>query len=816
MPVRKSTRSADSAAPAKKAPTRTSTRSTKTTTWSSKQTKKSSTQKMTTSSSVVSKKSHITLSTDITKGKHLVIVESPAKAKTISGFLWKDVVVRASYGHVSDLPAKSLWIDVKNNFLPTYDITPEKKKVINELKTQMKSVDGVWIATDEDREWEAIGWHVANALWLPIDKTPRIVFHEITREAIQQAVSHPRTIDMSLVDAQQARRVLDRLVWFTVSPVLWTKIKRGLSAWRVQSVAVKLIIEREREIQAFKPVESWKIFTDLVYQKSTLRVWLSSVHGKAPKLDTYDDVVDVLSHYKIDLQKGKTSTDKKQETAKHEFTHSHTFTLDDIVVKQWKKNPSAPFITSTLQQEASRRFWRSVKQVMQVAQKLYEAGYITYMRTDSTNLSALALWTAKWYILKEFGEQYHQVRQYAKKSKNVQEAHEAIRPSYIDRAPDKSGLSGQELMLYRLIWQRTIASQMASAEVEQTTYHFVPTDIPHVWSVQWEVITFDWFLRIYGVTSTEKTESSDEEEDDIEEKTLPKISKGTSCDSTLFLTTQHFSKPPAHFTESALVKALESRGIWRPSTYAPTIATIQDRWYVEKKDDKKLYPLEIAFHVHDFLEQHFVKLMNYEFTATMEQTLDAIAEGEQSWTDMMQSFYTEFEKEVNDAKKWDKTSMPVWRNCPTCVEWELIYKFTKFGKFIGCNRYPECNYTEKTQEEVDVLAPLKEKYEWKPCPEWWTIVVKIGRFGPFLTSSLYPSVKWISSIPDEQLDVYQAEHGGKPCPTCGKWKLVVKKARRGNYFLACNSYPACKHAENIPWLASTGSAPRSFKKQIKK
>lgn len=789
MPAAKTTRSTTSAAKAKKVATKTST---------PKKTTKISTAK------TVSKKSHIPLSTDITTGKHLVIVESPAKAKTIKWFLWNHVTVQASYWHVSDLPSKTMWVDIANNFVPTYEITPEKKKVIAELKKQAAQADGVWLATDEDREWEAIAWHVAQALWLSVENTPRIVFHEITKEAIQNAVQNPRTIDMHLVDAQQARRVLDRIVGFSVSPILWTKIKRGLSAWRVQSVAVKLIVEKEREIQAFVPEESWKLYADITYQKYTLRVALTKIAWKEAVISKYEDVVNILSEYNIVCDEAALQEDKKTNYKTWSYKGNYSFTLDDIVVKHGKKNPAAPFITSSLQQEASRRFGWGVKQVMSVAQKLYEAWYITYMRTDSTNLSAIALWAAKKYILDTYGEQYHQVRQYAAKSKNAQEAHEAIRPSYIDRTPQKCGLSGQELLLYRLIWQRTVASQMASAQVEQTTYQFIPEWVSkHLWTVQWEVVTFDGFLALYEKQQEETKEEEESEQDVDDEKTLPKIPKHTVCESHLIESKQSFSKPPARYSESALVKALESRGIGRPSTYAPTIATIQDRGYIEKQADKKLYPLEIAFHVTDYVEKHFPSMMSYEFTAKMEATLDEVAIWEQRRQDMMHDFYMPFEKAIQEAKKWEKTVVPVWRKCPKCQEWELIYKFTKFGKFIGCERYPECDYTEKTQEENDALAPLKEKYEWKPCPEWGTIVVKMWRFWPFLTSSLYPEVKWISSIPDENLQALEAEHWGGVCPTCGEGKLVVKKARRGNYFLACSNYPKCKHAENIPWQKNT-------------
>jgi DNA topoisomerase I len=822
MPVKKTTRSTTSAAPAKKVAKETSAKKAP----AKKRVTKKVAAKKSPAKKVAPKKNEpyvpsrlaSAYSTDISKGKHLVIVESPAKAKTIGWFLGKGVEVLASYGHVSDLPQKTMWVDIKNNFEPTYEIAAEKKKVIAELRKRAKEADGVWLATDEDREGEAIARHVAQALWLDLQKTPRIVFHEITKEAIQKAVQSPRYIDMNLVDAQQARRILDRIVGFSISPVLWIKIKRWLSAWRVQSVAVKLIIEREREIQAFKPEESWKIFADITYQNYTLRTTLAKIGKDEAELRSIDDVQAILEQYAISDIASVIKTDEKNWSQTCTIEHKHIFQLHDIIVKNGKKNPSAPFITSSLQQEASRRFGRGVKQVMSVAQRLYEAWFITYMRTDSTNLSGLAIAAAKWFITKTYGEKYHQVRQFASKSKNAQEAHEAIRPTYIDRTPDQSGLAAQELMLYRLIWLRTVASQMASAEVENTTYDFMPAGLDHHWTITGEVITFDGFLVLYEKQKSDTTKEDDDIADDEQDAILPKIAKGTNCDANVFEAVQFFTKPPSRYTESALVKALESRGIGRPSTYAPTISTIQDRGYIEKKEDKKLYPFEIAFHVNDFLDIHFKHMMNYEFTAKMEDLLDEIADGGITRQNMMKNFYTEFDKEVQEAKQWEKAVMFVWRNCPKCKEWNLIYKFTKFGKFIGCDKYPECDYTEKTKEESDKLAPLKEKYEGQPCPEWGTIVVKMWRFWPFLTSSLYPEVKWISWIPDDAKIALEKEFGGKECPECGKWKLVIKKARRGNYFLACDRYPECKHAENIPGQPSTGGGgwKRFAKKKIAK
>lgn len=730
-------------------------------------------------------KSYTLSGADVT-GKNLVIVESPAKGKTIKWFLGSEWEVKASFGHVADLPQKTLGIDVKNNFKPTYEISPDKKKVIAELKRDAKVAKKVWLATDEDREGEAIAWHVAQALGLPVDKTARIVFHEITKSAIDEAVSKPRNIDMHLVDAQQARRVLDRLVWFNVSPVLWTKIRRGLSAWRVQSVAVKMIVEKEREIQNFKPEESWSLRAHLAHKNSSILCELNKDAGKAVELKTLADAEAMVKTITSDLNP-KIETNEKTGWLVHTYPAHSNFTLTDIVEKTSARNPAAPFTTSTLQQAGASRLGWSVKQVMMTAQKLYESGFITYMRTDSVNLSGLAIAAASKYIEHAYGAEYLTVRKYATKSKNAQEAHEAIRPTYIDRIPAASGLSGHELKLYELIWARTVASQMASAKVLNTTYTFNPEGTQQEWVAKGQRILFAGFLVLYG---------KEDEEEEGGEQTLPALDKGVVLPTKEIIASQAFSRPPARYTEASLVKALEGYGIGRPSTYAPTISTIQDRGYVLKKEDKKLHPTEIAFLVNDFLVKNFDNLMNYEFTAKMEDELDTVAEGKTSRNKMMQEFYNGFEKTITEAKKGEKEVVPVGRKCPKCKEWDLIYKFTRFGKFIGCSRYPDCDYTEKSQEEKDALEPLRAKYEGQPCPEGGTIVVRMGRFGPFLTSSEYPKVKWISSIPNEKMIELEEKFGGVPCDKCGKGTMHIKKSKRG-FFLACNKYPDCQNTKNV-------------------
>lgn len=725
-------------------------------------------------------------------GKNLVIVESPNKIKKLKEFLgsWRDI--KASVWHVIDLPKKALGIDIDNWFEPTYEITPEKKKVVSELKAAAKNYSQVWLATDPDREWEAIAWHLANALKLDLKTTPRIAFNEITKTAIQESIKNPSVIDMDLVSAQQWRRLLDRLVWFKISPVLWDKIKRGLSAWRVQSVAVKLIVEKEREIQNFKPEESWKLKAELTSWKTKFFITLEKIWTKKVDLKNAGDVAKLFANLWLDLTKFEETKDKKTWFITYTSKSSVEFRLADIDKKEVKRTPAAPFITSTLQQEAARRFGWWVKQIMSVAQKLYEWWHITYMRTDSVNLSGLAIGTAKEYIEKTYGAEYSQVRQYKSKSANAQEAHEAIRPSYISKTPQIIWLTGQEAKLYGLIWARTVACQMADAIIDTTTYVFNPLlDDNQSWTVKWEVVKFDWFLKLFEVTK------DDEEITDEENQALPDIKVWEILISNNLIASQTFSKPPYRYTEASLVKKLEWLGIWRPSTYASIITTIQDRWYVEK-DWKYLKPLDIAFTVNDYLEKFFTNLMDYKFTAGMEDLLDEISVWNLDWKKMLWDFWWDFKKHLETA--WSKEEkMLVGKKCPECGG-DLVYKFSKMWKFIGCGNYPECKYIEKTQEENSKLTELKAKYEWKPCEAWWTIVVKVGRFWPFLASSLYPEVKWIGKIPDEKVQDLETKFGWKPCPKCGKWVMHVKKSVKGrkvNYFLGCSNYPECKNLENI-------------------
>lgn len=732
--------------------------------------------------------------------KKLLIVESPTKAKTIKKFLWKDRDVIASKWHIEDLPEKKFWVDLQT-FEPEYTIISWKKKFISELKKLVKQYDKVYLATDEDREWEAIARHLIRVLDLP-ENTPRITFHEITKDAITKAIKNPRTINFDLVNAQQWRRVLDRIVGYKISPLLWDKIKRWLSAWRVQSVAVKLLVERENEIKSFRPTISWKIEGKAVYDwNDKLNLQLVKFWDeKIDKIDLWEDdiknlfklfwfenikektkeqILDKIYNIKVDLKEFSAKLGKKKATE---------LQLVNIKRKQLKKNAPAPFITSTLQQAASSKFWWWVKQVMQIAQKLYEKWYITYMRTDDPSLSDYALNQAKKFILQNFWEEFLKLKQFKTKSKTAQEAHEAIRPTDLFKSSANLWLTWAEAKLYELIRARTIASQMSPMIYEEIEFIFKSGILDFNWKSDSfyfkavsKTIKHLWWQKVY------KTED-DNLEKDFFWKDLKVWDKVKLVELKAF---QSASKPPARYTEASLVKKLESLWIWRPSTYAPTIATIQKRWYVIKKD-KKLIPTDIAFLVTDYLENRFKELMNYDFTAKMEELLDKIAEWKLNRKEMLKNFWSKFKVDLENAEKEKRVVQYVWRKCPEC--WgELVYKFWKFWKFIACENYPKCKYKEQTEEEKSYEQKLKEEFEWLPCPAWWTIVVKKSKNWYFLASSEYPKVKWTASI-----DVYRLQQKlwEKICPKCKKWKLVVRKWKRG-YFVGCSRYPECDYIERL-------------------
>ena len=578
--------------------------------------------------------------------QNLVIVESPAKAKTIEKFLGKDYIVKSSFGHIRDLAKKGLGVDIDNGFSPCYEVSEDKKRVVDELSKLSKKVDAVWLASDEDREGEAIAWHLTEVLGLPLDRTRRIVFHEITKNAILKAIENPRTVDLNLVNAQQARRVLDRIVGFELSPILWKKVKPALSAGRVQSVAVRLIVERERDIIAHNSTSYYRVVAQFYSVEDSEKVLFKAEYSQR-------------------------FADKEQALAMLESCKSATFTVAHSEVKPTKRYPAPPFTTSTLQQEAARKFGMSVSQTMSVAQRLYEQGLITYMRTDSVNLSQLAINACKQEVTQLFGEKYSNPRNYTTHSKGAQEAHEAIRPSYIDRREIDG--TAVEKRLYDLIWKRTVASQMVPADIDRTTItinmsgsdeHFVATG---------DTMRFDGFMRLYS-------ESTEEENQDGEQSaTLPHIKEGEVVKYQNIVATERFTQPPMRYNEASLVKRLEELGIGRPSTYAPTISTIITRGYVEKSsrpaqkrnytsvtlrgtnitekiasenygtEKNRLCPTDIGMVVNDYLENQFAMIMDYNFTANVEKEFDRIAEGELQWSEMINTFYTPFHKMVDNA-----------------------------------------------------------------------------------------------------------------------------------------------------------------------
>jgi DNA topoisomerase-1 len=668
--------------------------------------------------------------------KNLVIVESPAKAKTIEGFLGKDFLVKSSIGHIRDLPKKGgMAIDIENGFAPTYEVSGDKKKVVDELSKLSKKSETVWLATDEDREGEAIAWHLQEALKLKAEKTKRIVFNEITKSAITKAVDNPREIDINLVNAQQARRVLDRLVGFELSPVLWKKVKYGLSAGRVQSVAVRLIVEREKEITNFVSESTYKV--------------------SAYFLNADQKV------FKADLPKRFKS--KEEAVSFLEACSDSTFTVSSLTKKPAKKSPTAPFTTSTLQQEASRKLGFTVGQTMSVAQKLYESGKITYMRTDSMNLSDDAIKSAGGFIESNYGREYFKSRKFATKSKGAQEAHEAIRPTNLANAKVDGERNHQRL--YELIWKRTIASQMADAQLERTTAEITVSNASNHFVAKGEMIKFDGFLKVY-------MESTDDEDSEEQDGMLPKLNEGEIIFSREINAVERFSKPKSRFTEASLVKRLEELGIGRPSTYASTITTIQNRGYVEKgqsegvlkpyvsltlkdkaiteeqksektgSDKSKLKPTDIGIVVTEFLETNFSDVMDYGFTADVEKEFDFIAKGEKVWNEMIGQFYDGFVKTVNDVADTSEAAKGQRLLGTEPKSGENVY--VKIGRFGPMAQIGEAS-DEKKPRFASLLASqsittitLEETLELFKLPrtvgefEGEEVVAAIGRFGPYL------------------------------------------------------------------------------------
>lgn len=737
---------------------------------------------------------------------NLVIVESPAKAKTIKQFLGKDYEVTASMGHVRDLPKSKMGIDIEENFKPSYTIPIDKKKIIAGLKKKVKADTVVWIATDEDREGEAIGWHLLKALKIDPKKrdVKRIVFHEITKQAILDSLDHPREINQDLVDAQQTRRILDRLVGYELSPLLWKKIRYGLSAGRVQSVAVRLIVEREREINAFKPEEYWKIAGLFKGDaKTEFEAHLAKVDGKKMEVDNEKDAKKI-----------------------HKDLDGADFSVTSVTTKDAKRNPAPPFITSTLQQEASRKLGFSVKKTMVLAQQLYEGvktdkghgGLITYMRTDSYNLSKTAISAAHKLIKSEYGAEYlaESPRIY-KKSKGAQEAHEAIRPTDFSRKPEnvKDSLDKDQFRLYELIWKRTVACQMKEAKLNNVVAVIEGAKdgktLPYEFRATGQTVKFDGFMKVY-------IESEDDEAKDAKnttdaegmidakaskskkfEKFLPPLAENEDLECSKIDPTQHFTQPPFRYTEASLVKKLESEGIGRPSTYAPTISTIMNRGYIEK-EDKALKPTDTGMVVTDFLVDHFPNIVDYKFTAEMEEDLDLIAKGKKEWEPLLKAFYDPFHKLIEEKEKSVKKSDIVNEAsdeiCDKCGE-KMVIKLGRFGKFLSCSNYPECKNAKPLEkkedgghaevEKTEMEKELEKKLAGKKCDKCGNpMEVRHGKYGSFLGCSDYPKCKNIKPI---------IKFSGVKCPKCGKGQLVERRARRtGKVFYGCNQFPKCKFA----------------------
>ena len=691
--------------------------------------------------------------------KNLVIVESPAKAKTIEGYLGKDFVVKSSFGHVRDLGKKQLGVEIENNFKPMYEITDDKKAVVKDLKKLADKAEIVWLATDEDREGEAISWHLQEALELSESKTKRITFNEITKTAVTKAIESPRNINKGLVDAQQARRVLDRLVGFELSPVLWKKVKPSLSAGRVQSVAVRLIVEKEKDIRAFTPESSYKVSAIFKVGKAELKA------GLAKKIKTQSEAEAFVENCK-----------------------NAEFTIDNLVTKPAKKSPAAPFTTSTLQQEASRKLGYSVARTMQVAQKLYESGKITYMRTDSLNLSDLAMGMAKDEIVKSYGADFANPKKYVNKAKGAQEAHEAIRPA--DMSVHKAGKDSSEQRLYDLIWKRTLASQMADAQLEKTTATIGISTTDEKLVAHGEILKFEGFLKVY-------LEGTDDEDSEEQKGMLPPLKIGEKLDLQTLTATERFTHHPARFTEASLVKKLEELGIGRPSTYAPTISTIQKRQYVEKPEREgvkrnynrivlennavntvietentgaeknKLAPTDIGIVVSDFLVENFGKILDYSFTANVEKEFDDIAQGLMEWTAMIKKFYSPFHENVEDTLENSERASGerILGEHPESGKVVLV-RIGRFGAMVQIGAQDDeekPKYASLLKNQSISTITLEEALELFKLPrevgeyEGKKVSAAIGRFGPYIRfNSMFVSLKKAEGDDPMTVDIERA------------------------------------------------------------
>jgi DNA topoisomerase-1 len=686
---------------------------------------------------------------------YLVIVESPAKAKTIERYLGKKYKVKASMGHVRDLPKSQTGVDTENNYKPKYITIRGKGDVLKELRSAAKKAKKIYLAADPDREGEAIAWHLAYSLNIDEDSECRVVFNEITKDAIKESFKHPRSIDKDLVDAQQARRILDRLVGYNISPLLWKKVKKGLSAGRVQSVAVKIIIDREKEIENFEPQEYWSVEGEFQKGKDEFEGSFYGLNGKKHELKTEEDVNKVLDKL-----------------------NGEDFQVQKVNKRERRRNPALPFITSSLQQEAARKLNFRAKKTMMIAQQLYEGidlgkksggitGLITYMRTDSTRISETAKQEAKEYIIEKYGKDYLGGQKKSKKKEGAQDAHEAIRPTSAIREPKslKDVLSRDQLRLYRLIWERFMASQMASAVMDTMTVHLVNNDVE--FRANGSKIKFKGFMKVYVEGSDDNKKEND--------KLLPDLAEGMEVKANKITPNQHFTQPPPRYTEARLVRTLEELGIGRPSTYAPTLDTIQRRGYVTI-DNKRFIPTELGTVVLELVEEFFPEIIDADFTAKMEDDLDAIEEGKIEWVTIIDDFYQGFEKRLEIAEeemeKVEIKDEPAGIDCEKCGH-EMVYKMGRYGKFLACSNFPECRNTKPILKEIGVKCPK--------CKEGNVVERKSKKRRTFYGCDRFPECDFVSW--DKPVS--------RPCPKCSS--LLVEKKRKKETQVECTN---CEYKEN--------------------
>jgi DNA topoisomerase-1 len=715
--------------------------------------------------------------------KNLVIVESPAKAKTLQKYLGRDFQVKASVGHVMDLPKSKLGVDIEHDFAPEYQVIHGKKKIIAELKAAAKGKENIFLAPDPDREGEAIAWHIAESLGKDHKNIRRVLFNEITKRAVTEAIQRPRDLDRSLYEAQQTRRILDRLVGYQISPLLWKKVRRGLSAGRVQSVAVRIICEREREIQAFEAKEYWSITARL--------------EGQVPP--PFKARLFKVGDQKLDPEKFRIENDASAQ-AIVDRVRVADWVVSKVERKERRRFPTPPFITSRLQQEASRKLGFAPSRTMRIAQRLYEGielgeqgavGLITYMRTDSTRISPEALGQVREFIGSRYGQDYLPEKAVAYPSKKgAQDAHEAIRPTSMENPPEQlaSFLSKEELALYTLIWNRFVASQMVPAVFDQTSVDITAADT--LFRATGQIMKFDGFIRVY--TEGRDEERRDEDEDDESERRLPVLVEGERLKLHELTPEQHFTQPPPRFTQATLIKELEEKGIGRPSTYATIMTTILSKEYVVEDKSKRLRPSELGFLVTDLLVDAFPDILNVEFTAGMEDELDKIEEGQEPWVSALRRFYTPFARDLEHAEERmrdvKRTGQPTDIRCEACGA-NMAIKWGRSGEFLACPNYPECKSTKNFSRDADgtihvaEVEVVDEKCENCGRP----MQIRFGRFGKFLGCTGYPECKTVRSV-------VRPVPTGVACPDCREGEIMEKRSRNGKIFYSCGRYPNCKFA----------------------